>query len=70
MNEHVQEYVRRIHEASGGPSEQAIDAADASPRGRALALDSTPGGHLRGLPFHNAAVRAGRHVNHSVCLLP
>jgi AcrR family transcriptional regulator len=51
MNEHVQEYVRRIHEASGVPSEQAIDAADASPRRRALALDSTPGGHLRGLPF-------------------
>jgi hypothetical protein len=59
MNEHVQEYVRRIREASGVPSEQAIDAADASPRSRALALDSTPGGHLRGLPFHNAAVRAG-----------
>jgi hypothetical protein len=70
MNEHVQEYVRRIREASGVPSEQAIDAADASPRSRALALDSTPGGHLRGLPFHNAAVRAGRNVNHSVCLLP
>jgi hypothetical protein len=70
MNEHVREYVRRIHEASGVPNEQAIDAADASPRCRALALDSTPGGHLRGLPFHNAAVRAGRNVNHSVCLLP
>jgi hypothetical protein len=70
MNEHVQEYVRRIHEASGVPSEQAIDAADASPRSRALALDSTPGGHLRGLPFHDAAVRAGRNVNQSVCLLP
>src|SRR5580704_2380739 len=70
MNKHVQEYVRRIHEASGVPNEQAIDAADASPRSRALALDSTPGGYLRGLPFHNAAVRAGRNVNHSVCLLP
>ena len=70
MNEHVQEYVRRIHEASGVPNEQAADAADASPRSRALALGSTPGGHLRGLPFRNAAVRAGRNVNHSVCLLP
>ena len=70
MNEHVQEYVRRIHEASGMPSEQALDAAGASPRSRALALDSTPGGHLRGLPFHNAAVRAGRNVNLSVCLMP
>ena len=60
MNEHVQEYMRRIHEASGVPSEPAIDAADAPPRCRALALDSTPGGHLRGLPFHSAAVRAGK----------
>ena len=66
MNEHVQEYVRRIREAS----EQAIDAVGASPRSRAVALDSTPGGRLRGLPFHSAAVRAGRNVNHSVCLLP
>lgn len=70
MNEHVQEHVRRIHEASGVPDEQAIDAVGASPRSRALALYSTPGGHLRSLPFHNAAVRAGRNVNHSVCLLP
>lgn len=60
MNEHVQEYVRRIHEASGVPNKQAIDAADASPRSRAPALDGRLGGHLRGLPFHNAAVRAGR----------
>ena len=70
MNEPFQEYVRRIREATGVPGEQAIDAADASPRSRALALDSTPGGHHRGLPFHHAAVRAGRNVNHSVCLLP
>jgi hypothetical protein len=59
MNVHVREYVRRIHEANGVPNEQAIDAADASSRSRALALDSTPGGHLRGLPVHNAAVREG-----------
>ena len=70
MNEHVQKYVRRIHEASGMPDEQATDAADASRHSRALALDSTPGGRLRGLPFHSAAVRAARNVNHSVCLLP
>jgi hypothetical protein len=70
MDEHVEEYVPRIHEAGGAPSEQGVDAADASPRSRPVALDSTPGGHLRGLPFHNAAVRAGRNVNHSVCLLP
>ena len=59
MNEHFQEYVRRIREATGVPGEQAVDAADASPRSRALALDSTPGGHLRGLPFHNAASGQG-----------
>jgi len=69
MNEHVQEYLRRIHQASGVPNEQAIDAADGSPRSRPLALDSTPGGHFRGLPFHNAAVE-GRNVNHPVCLMP
>ena len=33
MNEHVQEYVCRIYEANGVPSEQATD--DASPRTRA-----------------------------------
>jgi hypothetical protein len=70
MNEHVQEYVGRINEASGVPGEQAIGAAGASPSSRALVLNSTPGGHLRGHPFHNAVVRAGRNVNHSVCLLP
>ena len=42
MNEHAQEYVRRIYEANGVPSEQATDDADASPRTR---LDSTAGGH-------------------------
>ena len=70
MNELVEEYLRRIHQAGGMPNEQAIDAADGAPRRRALALDSTPGGHFRGLSFHNAAVRAWRDVNHSVCLMP
>jgi hypothetical protein len=37
MNEHVRECVRRIHEGSGMSNEQAIDAADASLRSRALA---------------------------------
>ena len=58
-NDLVEEYLRRIREASGVPSEQALDAAGASPRSRALALDGTPGGHLRGLPLHDAAIRAG-----------
>ena len=37
----------------------AIDSADASPRGRLLAIfDSAPGSRFRGCPFHNAAVEA------------
>ena len=66
MNEHVQEHLRRIHHAGGVPTEQAIDAADASPPGRALAPSIAPGGRS----FHNAAVEAGRNVNHPVCLMP
>ena len=69
MNAHVQDYVHRVREASGVPAGPAIGAVDASPRSRALARDITPGGQLRGLPFHDAAVR-GQNVNHSVCLLP
>jgi AcrR family transcriptional regulator len=58
-NDLVEEYLRRIHEAGGLPSEQAIDATDASPRARILALfDSAPGVRFRGCPFHNAAVEA------------
>jgi hypothetical protein len=36
MNERVEEYLRRIHQAGGVPTEQAIDTIDASPRSRAL----------------------------------
>src|ERR1700720_2318913 len=55
-NDLVEEYLRRIHQAGGAPSEQAIDTA-ASPRGRLLAIfDSAPGSRLRGCPFPNAAV--------------
>src|ERR1700694_1775691 len=58
-NDLVEEYLRRIHKAGGMPSEQAIDTADASPRGRLLAIfDSAPGSRFRGCPFHNAAVAA------------
>src|ERR1700737_3911646 len=52
-------YLRRIPQAGGIPSEQAIDTIDASPRARILAVfDSAPGGRFRGCPFHNAAVEA------------
>src|ERR1700689_5665679 len=48
-NELVEEYLRRLHQAGGLPSEQAIDAADGSPRARILALfDSAPGSRFRG----------------------
>src|ERR1700731_1047767 len=58
-NDLVEEYLRRIHQAGGVPSEQAIDTTDASPRARMLAVfDSAPGSRLRGCPFHNAAVEA------------
>ena len=58
-NELVEEYLRRIHQVGGAPSEQAIDTADASPRARILAIfDSAAGDRFRGCPFHNAAVEA------------
>jgi AcrR family transcriptional regulator len=58
-NDLVEEYLRRIHDAGGLPSERAIDAIDASPRARILALfDGAPGVRFRGCPFHNAAVEA------------
>jgi len=62
-NDLVEEYLRRIHHAGGMPREQAIDTADASPRGRLLAIfDSAPGSRFRGCPFHNAAVEAADAV--------
>jgi AcrR family transcriptional regulator len=58
-NDLVEEYLRRIHQAGGAPSEQAIDNTDAPPRARILAVfDSAPGSRFRGCPFHNAAVEA------------
>ena len=58
-NDLVEEYLRRIHQAGGTPSEQAIDTTDAPPRARILAIfDSAPGSRFRGCPFHNAAVEA------------
>jgi AcrR family transcriptional regulator len=58
-NELVEEYLRRIHQAGGGRSEQAVDTPGASPRARLLAIfDGVPNGRFRGCPFHNAAVEA------------
>jgi len=58
-NDLVEEYLRRIHQAGGAPSEQAVDSADGSPHARMLAIfDSAPGDRFRGCPFHNAAVEA------------
>jgi hypothetical protein len=42
MNELLEEYLRRIHQAGGVPNEQAIDTTDASPRSRALAPSIAP----------------------------
>src|SRR5271155_2555275 len=59
-NDLVEEYLRRIHHAGGMPSEQAIDTADASPRGRLLAIfDSAPGSRFRGCPLPHTPVQAG-----------
>jgi hypothetical protein len=70
MNELVEDYLRRIHQAGGVPTEQTIDTTDASPRSRALAPSIAPRPAVSARPFHNAAVDAGRNVNHSVCLMP
>ena len=42
MNELVEEYLHRIHQAGGMPTEQAIDTTDVSPRSRALAPSIAP----------------------------
>ena len=58
-NDLVEEYLRRVHQAGGATSEQAIDNTDVPPRARILAVfDSAPGDRFRGCPFHNAAVEA------------
>src|ERR1700726_2653719 len=58
-NDLVEEYLRRVHQAGGATSEQAIDNTVVPPRARILALfDSAPGDRFRGCPFHNAGVEA------------
>jgi hypothetical protein len=51
MNEHVQEYLRRIHQAGGMPTEQAIDTTDASPRSRPQAPSIAPRAAISGVHF-------------------
>src|ERR1700761_5668073 len=41
-NDLVEEYLRRIHQAGGMPTERAIDTSDPSPRGRPLARSMAP----------------------------
>ena len=42
MSELVEEYLRRIHQADGVLTEQAIDTTEASPRNRALPPSIAP----------------------------
>jgi AcrR family transcriptional regulator len=56
----VEEYLRAIQQRVGDPIRPGPDAAKRSPRARILALfeSPSPGGLMRGCPFHNAAVEA------------
>jgi AcrR family transcriptional regulator len=58
----VEEYLRAIQQGVGDPIQPGPDAAVRTPRARLLALFDTPspGGPLRGCPFHNAAVEAAQ----------
>jgi AcrR family transcriptional regulator len=56
----VEEYLRCIQQGVDDPIRPGPDAANRTPRERILALFATPspGGPMRGCPFHNAAVEA------------
>jgi AcrR family transcriptional regulator len=56
----VEEYLRYIQQRVGDPIQPGPDVANRTPRERILALFATPtpGGQMRGCPFHNAAVEA------------
>jgi AcrR family transcriptional regulator len=62
MNEHVEEYLRRIHQASGVPTKQAIDTTDASPSSRPLAPRLHPG-----RPFPQPSISQGRRRGRAEC---
>jgi hypothetical protein len=59
MNEHVQEYLCRIHQAGGVPAEQAIDTTDASPRSRPLAPSIALRAAVSGVHFITPPSRQG-----------
>jgi hypothetical protein len=57
MNELVEEYLRRIHQPGGVPTEQAIDV---SPRSRALAPSIAPrAATSAAFPFTTPVLRQG-----------
>jgi AcrR family transcriptional regulator len=57
----VEEYLRQLRQRAGEAESASLEATDASPRARLLALFDSPEpgeGRMRGCPFHNAAVEA------------
>lgn len=60
----VGEYLRAIQHSVGDPIQPGPDADKRTPRTRLLALFDSPstGGHMRGCPFHNAAVEAAEEM--------
>jgi AcrR family transcriptional regulator len=57
----VEEYLRSIEQRVADSVQPLADAGDQTPRERILAIfqaPTSPGGPLRGCPFHNAAVEA------------
>jgi len=59
----VEEYLRGIQQGVGDPIHPEPDASNQIPRARLLALFDSPapgGPPMRGCPFHNAAVEAGK----------
>ena len=60
MNELVEEYLRRIHQAGGVPTEQAIETTDASPRSTPLAPSIAPrAATSAAFPFTTPVLRQG-----------
>ena len=58
-NDLVEEYLRRIHQAGGVPTEQAIDTTDTSPRSHPLAPSMAPRAAVSGVHFTTPLSRQG-----------